>query len=96
MFFVFPLSSKLPNYSMQQLCLVICHLSCRFYFRYLFLDFVCMYFIQHCFTCRPSDSTVSEDAGIEPRTVATSALAVRRSRHSATSHPHFRYWLRYE
>jgi hypothetical protein len=23
-----------------------------------------MYFIQHCFICRPSDSTVSEDAGI--------------------------------
>ncbi len=27
-------------------------------------------FIQHCFICRPSDSTVSKDAGIEPRTVA--------------------------
>ncbi len=39
-----------------------------------------MYCIQHC---RPSDSTVSEDAGIEPRTVATSALAVRSSNHSA-------------
>ncbi len=50
--------------------------------------FLCMYFIQHCFICRPSDSTVSEDAGIEPRTVATSALAVRRSCHLATSHPH--------
>jgi hypothetical protein len=24
-----------------------------------------MYCIQHCFICRPSDSTVSEDAGIE-------------------------------
>ncbi len=35
-----------------------------------------MYYIQHCFICRPSDSTVSEDAEIEPRTVATSALAV--------------------
>jgi hypothetical protein len=35
--------------------------------------------IQHCFICRPSDSTLSEDAGIEPRTVATTALAVRRS-----------------
>jgi hypothetical protein len=23
-----------------------------------------MYVIQHCFSCRPSDSTVSEDAGI--------------------------------
>jgi hypothetical protein len=47
-----------------------------------------MYCIQHCFICRPSDSTVSEDAGIDPRTVATSALAVRRSNHSARSHPH--------
>jgi hypothetical protein len=46
-----------------------------------------MYCIQHCFTCRPSDSTVSKDAGIEPRTVATSALAVRRSNHWARSHP---------
>jgi hypothetical protein len=25
--------------------------------------------IQHCFICRPSDSTVSEDAGIEPKKV---------------------------
>jgi hypothetical protein len=46
------------------------------------------YFIQHCFICRPSDSSESEDAGIEPRTVVTSALAVRRSNHSAGSHPH--------
>jgi hypothetical protein len=54
-----------------------------------------MYFIQHCFISRPSDSTVSEDAGIGPRTVATSALAVRRSiitrldiiHNSARSHP---------
>jgi hypothetical protein len=30
-----------------------------------------MYFIQHCFIGRPLDSTVSEDAGIEPKTVAT-------------------------
>jgi hypothetical protein len=34
----------------------------------------------------PSDSTESEDAGIEPGTVATAALAVRRSNHSARSH----------
>ncbi len=39
------------------------------------------YYIQHCFICRPSDSTVPTDAGIEPRTVATGALAVRRSSH---------------
>ncbi len=37
-----------------------------------------LYAIQHYFICRP---TVSEDAGMEPRTVATSALAVRRSNH---------------
>jgi hypothetical protein len=47
-----------------------------------------MYDIQHCFICRPSDSTVSEDAGIEPRTVATTALTVKCSNHSARSHPH--------
>jgi hypothetical protein len=34
-----------------------------------------MYFIQHCFICRPSDSTVSGDAEIQPGPVATSALA---------------------
>ncbi len=32
------------------------------------------YYIQHCFICRPSDSIVPTDAGIEPRTVATGAL----------------------
>ncbi len=50
--------------------------------------FLFMYDIQHCFICRPTDSTVSEDAGVEPGTVATTALAVRRSNHSARSHPH--------
>jgi hypothetical protein len=38
-----------------------------------------MYFIQHCFICRPLDSTVSGDGGIESRTVANLTLAVRRS-----------------
>ncbi len=33
----------------------------------------CMYFIKHCFVCRPSDFAASEDAVIEPRTVAISA-----------------------
>jgi hypothetical protein len=37
-----------------------------------------MYAIQHCFICRPSDSTVSVDAGIEPWTVATLALTATR------------------
>ncbi len=39
------------------------------------------YCIQHCFICRPSDSTVPTNAGIEPRTVAIVAFAVRRSNH---------------
>ncbi len=39
------------------------------------------HYIQHCFICRHSDSTVPTDAGIESRTVATGALAVRRSNH---------------
>ena len=34
---------------------------------------------------------MSEDAGIEPRTVATTALAVRRSNCSARSHPQNNY-----
>jgi hypothetical protein len=34
------------------------------------------YYIQQCFICHPSDSTVPTDAVIEPRTVATGALAV--------------------
>jgi hypothetical protein len=41
----------------------------------IFLDFLIFtYYIQHCFICRPSDSTVLTDAGIEPRTVASGAL----------------------
>jgi hypothetical protein len=52
-----------------------------------FFSFYVLYYNQHCFICCPSDSTVSEDAGIEPRTVATTALAVRCSNHSARSHP---------
>jgi len=41
----------------------------------------CSYNIQHCFICRPSDSIVQTDTGIEPRTVATCALADRHSNH---------------
>jgi hypothetical protein len=33
-----------------------------------------LYVIQQCFVCRPSESTVSEDAGIEPRTVMKVAV----------------------
>ncbi len=35
---------------------------------------------------RQSDSPVSMDAGIEPNTVATLALAIKHSNHSARSH----------
>jgi hypothetical protein len=52
-----------------------------------FLGFLKLqYGIQHCVIGRPSDSILSEDIGIDPRTVAISALAVRRSIHSARSH----------
>ncbi len=53
-----------------------------------FFIFIFMCGIQHCLICRSSDSTVSEDAGIEPRTVATLTLTGRRSSHSARSHPY--------
>ncbi len=43
--------------------------------------------IQHYFICRPSDSTVSEDAGIKPRTITTLALTARRPNHLARFHP---------
>jgi hypothetical protein len=42
--------------------------------------FLFMFDIQHCFICRPSDSTGSEAAGIELRTVATLTLTARRSK----------------
>ncbi len=57
------------------------------FFRGIFF-MISKYFIQHCFICRPSDFTLPEDAGIEPRTISTSALAFRRSNLSAKSHPH--------
>jgi hypothetical protein len=47
------------------------------------LFYFLMFFIQHSFICRPSDSTVSEDAGFGTRTVAT--VSVRRCNHSARS-----------
>ncbi len=53
-----------------------------FFFFFLFSFYV------HCFFCRPQDSSVSEDAEIEPRTVPTLALTSRRSNHSARSHQH--------
>ena len=47
-----------------------------------FLGFF-QYFIQHCFFYRPTDFTVSKDAGIEPR---TSALADKRPYYLARYH----------
>jgi hypothetical protein len=49
--------------------------------------FLFMYIIQHCFICRLSDFTESEDAEIEHRTVATMRLTAKLSNHSARSHP---------
>ncbi len=53
-----------------------------------------VYSIQHCFICRPSDSTVSEDTVIKPRTVASrhllsDTLTTRLDliHNSAISHP---------
>jgi hypothetical protein len=51
-----------------------------------------MHVIQHCFIFRSSDSTVSDDAGIEPRTVASLALTTRRSDHFARGDP-IHTWL---
>ncbi len=44
-----------------------------------------MYDTEHFFICHPSE----EDAGTGHRTVATTALAVGRSNHSARSHPSY-------
>ncbi len=52
-----------------------------------------MYDIQHGFFCRPSDSTVSEDAGIEPRTVSITMLAVRRTARTAKPRPRIFYGI---
>ncbi len=53
--------------------------------RGIFRFFLLMYVI------RPSDATVLEDAGIEPRTVATLALTATCSNHSVRSRPQLGY-----
>ncbi len=58
-------------------------LSINFFLRGIFWIF---HIIQNCFICRLSDSTPSEDSGIEPRTVATLVLTPRRSNYSPRSH----------
>ncbi len=40
-------------------------------FNFYFLAYFIQHVTRHCFICQPSDSAVSEDAGIEPRNVAT-------------------------
>ena len=52
--------------------------------RFVFVFYV---LYSNCLICCSSDSIVSEDAEIESRTVAITALAVRRSNHSDRSHP---------
>jgi hypothetical protein len=51
--------------------------------RGIFLDFFfyVLYIIQHCFICRPSDTTVSEMLGTNQACVATVALTARRCNH---------------
>jgi hypothetical protein len=44
-------------------------------------------FLKYCITLLHFPAIVSEDAGIEPRIVATFALAIRRSNHSARPNP---------
>ncbi len=52
-----------------------------------------IYFVQHSVICHPSNSTVSEDSGVEPKTFAASALAVRRSsNHTARSASTINNW----
>ncbi len=46
-----------------------------YYFLHLLFTYVFMYFIRHCLIWCPSDSSLSEDAGIEPETVAMFALS---------------------
>ncbi len=61
-----------------------------------------MYVIQQCFFCHRSDTTVSEDAGIEPRTVATLALTayLLSNKHNFTiftvqEKKNFKVWVRW-
>jgi hypothetical protein len=46
-----------------------------FAFCMIIKSYLSLYFIQHCLICRPGDSTVSEDARSELKTVAILALA---------------------
>ncbi len=78
------LFSSVPVHSTRPFSVSFIARCCTIFFINIFwgiFSFFLSYYIQHCFICRPSDSTVPTDAGIEPRTVATGALAVRPSNH---------------
>ncbi len=45
------------------------------------------FYIQHCFICHPSDSTVPTDAGIEPRTVCNWCICSQTLWPLCRSHP---------
>jgi hypothetical protein len=60
-------------------------LNLRLYQPILDKSLIFKYFIQYCFICHPSDSTVSENALFEPRTFATFSLAVRGFNNPARS-----------
>jgi hypothetical protein len=70
----------LPQDQNFMFVIVLCgqlHIHKRGIFLVSFFLSTCI--IQHCLICCPSDSTASEDAGTETRTVATLALTARRS-----------------
>ncbi len=70
-----------PLYTVAALLKLIATVSGDYHILIITVLFV--YIIQHCFICRSSDSALSEDARIEPKTVATLALTARRSNHSS-------------
>ncbi len=71
------------------------HTLCLIPFHIFNIFFLFMYGIkQHCLICRPSDSTVSEDAGTEPKTLRlwhwqpdAPATRLHLIYHSARPHP---------
>jgi hypothetical protein len=82
---------------MVDVCILFILSQCfmhKYFLKDHFLDFFIKYFSLHCFICHPSDSTVPEDAGIEPRTVVilwlwrSHVLTTRLDliNHSARSH----------